>query len=187
MSAKMDFSCFRYMGAKERDVVADWLDKIWPQNDIEESFLKRVQIALREVKYDFWIAESYPSINENDEIFYRHKCKTIIGFNLMEWDRAAKSFYKYANIKSRLSTLYEGDLLRAYHIAIGNDKLTQFIEQVDYEKCERELYKLGDDFVIVKLQHERNGKQVQIGFDYINKDLAALCGDVFGVVTLETN
>ena len=186
MSTKMDFSCFRYMGAEERGIITYWLEQIWPQNSVEENFLKRVQIALREVNYDFWISEVRPSVNERGEIFFRRNCKTIIDMNLLEWEDAANHFGESVSKKSRLATLCEGDLLKAYHMAMVKHGLALVVENIDQEFCEKELYTLNGGFVLLKTKTTREGLQIQTVFDYIGKELAHLCSGVFGVVTLET-
>ena len=186
MNSRIDFSCFRYMGAEERGIITYWLEQIWPQNSVEENFLKRVLIALRKVNYDFWISEVRPSVNECEQIFFRRNCKTIIDMNLSEWEDAANRFGEHVSKKSRLATLYEGDLLKAYHMAMVKNGLALVVENIEQEFCEKELYTLNGGFVVLKTKSIREGVQTQTSFDYIGRELAHLYSGVFGVVTLQT-
>ena len=187
MNRKREISCFRYMGAKEREVVARWLYKIWPKNQLQESFLKRVQKALEEVKYDYLIATIEPCVNADGMLFYKKGSKTITDMSFNEWEEAAKRFYTDENWHSELATLFEGDLLKAYKIATGYWSMESIVDTVQREDTMTELYKLYDGFATLRNQYDGMGRQFHISLDYIGIGLADLNSNVFGVVTLKRN
>ena len=186
---RFDISCFRYMGAEERDVIKNWLYHEKSQNhnhtQNQKNFLERVQIALNAVWYDFFIADVAPSLNENCDIFYRRGSKVITDINCILWNKSANSFFENEEWYSELANLYEGDLLKAYKMAITYWSLTNISESRVLEQPINEIFKLYDGFAIVKNCYEGSGRRFVSTFDYLSLELGNVSIQAQGIVVLK--
>ena len=184
---RFDISCFRYMGANKRRIVAEWLLYVQPDNQHQEIFLKRVQFALEQIHYDYMIATIEPSIDENEDVFYKRGCKSENDMSFIKWQNTAARFYTDDEWRSELASLQEGDLLKAYKMATQYWSLNAVVEKVQRENQTTELYQLYDGFVTVKNQHEGQGRQFEPTFDYVSRELADVGSKVYGIVVLKRN
>lgn len=186
---RFDISCFRYIGAEERDIIRKWLYQIesehlyYTQN--QKIFLERVQLALSEVLYDFFIADTAPSLNENGNIFYRRGIKTVTDMSCKEWNESANRFFENEGWYSKLANLYEGDLLKAYNFATNFWTLGNISEKRNFEQPINEIFKLYDGFAIVKNCYEGSGRQFISSFDYLSSELASISIQAQGIVVLK--
>ena len=185
MDRKKDLSCFRYMGANERHMIAEWLWRVQPENQEQEAFLKRVQMALEQVHYDYRIATLEPSLNEFDDIFYKEGSKTQTNMDFCSWKKSAERFYSDNEWYSELANLYEGDLLKAYNMATGYWSLKAISSGVHTDWQNAELYQLYESFVVVKNCYEGQGRQFPAVFDFIGREIAIFAANVSGVVVLK--
>ena len=185
MNRKRHISCFRYMGANERRIVAEWLGQTRSENQHQEAFLKRVQFAIEQVHYDYMIATIEPSLDENEDVFYKRGHKTLTDMSFVRWQNAVEHFYSDEEWHSELATLQEGDLLKAYKMATQYWSLNAIIEKVQREKQLTELYRLYDGFATVKNQYEGQGRQFEATFDYFGNILADISSNVHAVVVLK--
>ena len=186
---RFDISCFRYIGAGERDVIRKWLayekGQEFNHTQNQKCFLERVQLALNEVWYDFFIADTAPLLNENDDIFYRRGSKTVTDINCIEWNKSANRFFENEEWYSELASLYEGDLLKAHNIAITYWTLANISESRVLEQPINEIFKLYDGFAIVKNCYEGTGRRFISTFDYISLELADVSIHAQGIVVLK--
>lgn len=187
MSHKKDISCFRYMGANERRLVEDWFWQVQPDNKCQEAFLKRVQLALKEIHYDYMIATIEPSLNEYDDVFYKKGYRTQTNMDFYSWKNAAERFFVNDEWHSELASLYEGDLFKAYNMATGYWSLNAVDTKVHSEWQNAELYQLYDSFVVVKNRYDGRGRQFPAVFDFIGREIAIFASNVHGVVALKRN
>ena len=185
MDRKKDLSCFRYMGANERRMIAEWLWRVQPENDGHEAFFRRVQRALEHVNYDYRIATLEPSLNEFDDVFYKEGSKTQTKMDFYSWQKSAERFYSDDEWYSELANLYEGDLLKAYNIATGYWHLNAISSGVHSEWHNAELYQLYESFVVVKNRYEGQGRQFPAVFDFIGREIAIFAANVSGIVVLK--
>lgn len=175
------------MGAEERKVIKRWLYKAKPETKNQETFLRRVQIALDEVQYDFFISNIEPSLNENGDIFFKEGTKIITDINCHEWKACAERFYKDSEWHSELADLREGDLLKAYKIATGYWSLYNISESRAFHESINEVFRVYDGFAIVKNCYDGPGRYFMSAFDYLGEELANVSIRAFGVVTLKRN
>lgn len=114
---------FFLMGEPERKKVAEWFNKVNPRVDNKKErqckFLERVQKALDVINYDYYIATLEPSFDENGNIFYEEGKPVGREIRLYEWKEKATVFYSKDEWYSELAQLEEGDLFKAYRIAMG--------------------------------------------------------------------
>lgn len=186
---RFDISCFRYMGVEERNVIKNWLYHEKSQNHArtqnQKIFIDRVRIALNEVWYDFFIADVAPSLNENGDIFYRKGSRIVTDINCIEWNESANRFFESEEWYSELANLYEGDLLKAYKMAITYWSLTNISESRVLEQPINEIFKLHDGFAIVKNCYEGSGRHFVSTFDYLALELADISIQAQGIVVLK--
>lgn len=186
---RFDISCFRYIGAEERDVIKNWLywelSKIQEHTQNQKCFLERVQLALNEVWYDFFIADVAPSLNENGDIFYRRGSKTVTDINCVEWNESANRFFENEEWYSKLASLYEGDLLKAYKIATDYWSLSNISENRIFAQPINEIFKLNEGFAIVKNCYEDSGRYFISTFDYLSLELANVSIRAQGIVVVK--
>lgn len=114
---------FILMGKPEREKVAEWFNKVNPKVDGEKkrqrNFLDRVEKALKVIDYDYCISTLEPSFDEEGKIFYEEGKPVGIGIKLKDWKEKAANFYSDKKWHSELAQLEEGDLFKAYRIAMG--------------------------------------------------------------------
>ena len=114
---------FFFMGKPEREAVAEWFNEVNPKVDKEKEnqreFLDRVEKALKIIDYDYCISTLEPSFDENGNIFYEEGKPVGRGIKLEEWKERANKFYNDKKWHSELAQLEEGDLFKAYRIAMG--------------------------------------------------------------------
>lgn len=186
---RFDISCFRYMGAEERDIIKNWLycelSKTQEHTQNQKCFLERVQLALNEVWYDFFIADTAPSLNENGDIFYRKGSRIVTDINCIEWNESANRFFENEEWYSELASLYEGDLLKAYKIATNYWTLANISEKRVFEQPINEIFKLHNGFAIVKNSYEGTGRHFISPFDYLSLELANVSIRAQGIVVLK--
>ena len=187
MDCRKDLSCFLYMGADERRIVAEWLWQVEPKNYEQEAFLKRVQMALEYVQYDYRIATLEPSLNEYDDVFYKEGYKTQTNMSFYNWQKSAERFYFDSEWHSELANMYEGDLLKAYNMATGYWSLNAISSGVHSECENAELYQLFESFVVIKNRHDGQARQFPAVFDFIGKEIAIFASNVSGVIVLKRN
>jgi len=117
------FSHFFLMGENERWKVENWLSNALmevPENNlIQRIFLERVRIAINVIDYDYYIATLEPSFDKDGNIFYEEGNTVAGGIKAREWARKARNYYSGEEWHSELAKLEEGDLFKAYRIAMG--------------------------------------------------------------------
>lgn len=186
---RFDISCFRYMGAEERDIIKQWLYYEKSQNynhtQNQKIFIERVEMALSKVWYDFFIADVAPSLNENGDIFYRRGSKIVTDINCIEWNNAANRFFENEEWYSELANLYEGDLLKAYKLATSYWTLANISEKRILEQPINEIFKLYDGYAIVKNSYDGSGRQFISTFDYLSFNLSEISVQGQGIVILK--
>lgn len=114
---------FFLMGKLEREKVSKWFNEVNPKVDEEKEnqreFLDRVKKALKVIDYDYCISTLEPSFDENGNVFYEEGKPVGRDIKLKEWKERAKKFYDDKKWCSELAQLEEGDLFKAYRIAMG--------------------------------------------------------------------
>lgn len=114
---------FFNMTERERQVVVKWLNKVEPlvekEKDAQKKFLERVKKAIKVVDYSYCIAIFEPACDEYGNIFYKQGEKVACNRTYGEWEESASKFYADGKWHSRLAILEEGDLFKAYRIAMG--------------------------------------------------------------------
>ena len=114
---------FFLMGAPERRKVAEWFNEVNPkigeEKEKQRKFLDRVERALYKIKYDYYIATLEPSFDKHGRIFYQEGKPVARGIKLVECKNKAMNFYSNGEWHSELALLEEGDLFKAYRIAMG--------------------------------------------------------------------
>lgn len=116
-------SHFFLMGESERRKVAKWFyrvnSKIGKEKEKQRDFLDRVQRAIDIINYDYYIAILEPSCDSTGNIFYQKGKQVATGMSFQEWKEKAANFYFKCEWHSELAQLEEGDLFKAYRIAMG--------------------------------------------------------------------
>lgn len=115
---------FFLMGAPERKKVAEWFNevnyKVGKEKQKQREFLDRVGCALCLVKHDYYIATLEPSFDDKRvKILYKEGEPVATGIAFAEWKNKAMNFYSDGEWHSELALLEEGDLFKAYRIAMG--------------------------------------------------------------------
>ena len=110
---------FFLIGASEREKVENWIETVVPETVEQETFFKRVRKALEEIAYDYKIAILEPSFDQNGKIFYKEGNEVARGIKFGEWKEKAEEFYSDGKWYSDMAWLEEGDLFKAYRIAMG--------------------------------------------------------------------
>ena len=117
------FPYFFLMGEVERKKVAEWFDQVSLKVNKEKSrqyeFLNRVEDALKVIDYDYYIATIESSFDEDGNIFYEEGNPVARGISLFEWEKKSTAFFSVGGWHSELAMLEEGDLFKAYRIAMG--------------------------------------------------------------------
>lgn len=113
---------FFFMGKMERTKVKEWFNSVNSIVDKKEiskrNFITRVESALKVIDYDYCIATLEPSLDEHGKIFYEEGNEiAVIGLGNLE--KVAADFYSDEKWHSELARLEEGDLFKAYRIAMG--------------------------------------------------------------------
>lgn len=114
-----DLEYFFMMGKSEREKVANWLKNLVPTTDNQKKFVSRIQKALSVVDYDYKIATIEPSFGKAGVIYYSEGDVVARGGSLKTWKEKAEAFYHDKTWNSGLARLEEGDLFKAYRIAMG--------------------------------------------------------------------
>ena len=112
------FDTFFLMGLPEREKVLEWIELADPQTPAQEAFIYRVDAALGAIDYDYYIATMEPSL-KNGVISYEKGAKVATGLSGRQWVNKAAEYFVSSSWKSSLATLEEGDLFKAYRVAIG--------------------------------------------------------------------
>ena len=112
------FDTFFLMGLPEREKVAEWMELVSPETEAQESFLARVEEAIEAIDYDYYIATMEPSL-QNGAITYEKENTVAVGLSGRQWMSKASSYFVSNYWKSSLGTLEEGDLFKAYRVAMG--------------------------------------------------------------------
>lgn len=107
---------FFKMGESERELVRKWRFLICGKTTLQDNFLKVVDEALAEVKYDYWISTIEPTFKDL-KIHFEVDSDVAKGIHSKLWKKKAKE-YAPKNA-SRLATLEELALWYAYRIAKG--------------------------------------------------------------------
>lgn len=184
---KDDVSFFRYIGAKERKAIESWLGIVKCETSNQKSFIKRVQIALNEVQYDFYIADVEPSQSENGKIYYKANSKFYGELSFDDWEKSAKNFYCDGEWKSDLASLYEGDLLKAYKLVIGYWDFTNLSEQYITENYTRQLFTLLDGYAVLKICYKNSAQIFESTIDYYCASFKNTLTQALGIVSIKRN
>lgn len=110
---------FFMIGKVEREKVANWLKNLVPTTNNQKKFANRIQKALSVVDYDYKIATIEPSFGKAGAIYYSEGDEVGRGGSLNTWKKKAEAFYRDNIWESGLAILEEGDLFKAYRIAMG--------------------------------------------------------------------
>ena len=119
MKSDVEFDNFFLMGLPERKKILEWLEIAIPTTVAQTNFLNRVRKALETVKYDYYIAAIEPSFDEGKNITYKEGEPVAVGLTGRQWMQKAKVYYNHNHLKSGLALLEEGDLFKAYRVAMG--------------------------------------------------------------------
>lgn len=182
---KDDVSFFRYIGAKERKEIESWLGIVKCETSNQQSFIKRVQIALDEVQYDFYIADIEPSQDENGKIYYKANSRFYGELSFEEWEKSAENFYCDDEFKSTLASLYEGDLLKAYKFAIGYWNFTNLSERYITENYSRQLFSLLDGYAVSKICYKNSAQIFESTIDYYCASFKNTLTQALGVLSIK--
>ena len=113
----IDLRYFFKMGENERAIVKEWREKIQRKgSDKSKTFLYRVDTALGNVNYDYYIATIEPSIKAR-KLYYEPGNEVATGLTAEQWETKAKNYAP--NLGSRLASVDELILWYAYRIAKG--------------------------------------------------------------------
>lgn len=114
---------FFLIGEVERKKVAEWFNEVNFKVDddriSQRDFLERVKRALYIIDYDYYIATLEPSFDKFENIFYEEGNPVARGIVLTRWKEKASEFCFKNGWHSELAKLEEGDLFKAYRIAMG--------------------------------------------------------------------
>jgi len=114
---------FFFMGEPERKKVVEWFNeiktKVGAEKKKQRKFLTRIKRAMKVINYDYYIAILEPSVDKDGNIFYEGGNVVARGISLGMWERIARNFYFDGEWYSDLAMLEEGDLFKAYRIAMG--------------------------------------------------------------------
>ena len=136
--------------SKERKEVEKWLEEPKEETRSEE-YMKIMKEALEAVKYDYWIANIEPSV-ENGKIIYQEGLKVAIGIVAEEWEELCRDYNPKRG--SRLANLYELFIWYALRAARGywtyekimqdSDRLGNYSgANIRYSKKDLRRYKKG--------------------------------------------
>ena len=113
----IDLRYFFKMGENERAIVKEWREKIQRTgSDMCKIFLYRVDTALTNVNYDYYIATIEPSMKAR-KLYYEPGNEVATGLTAEQWETKAKNYAP--NLGSRLASIDELILWYAYRIAKG--------------------------------------------------------------------
>ena len=112
------FDTFFLMGLPELERVAEWLELVCAETKAQEEFLNRVEAALEVIDYDYYIATMEPTI-QNGGISYSKEAPVATGLTGRQWMKKATTYFTSSSWRSNLAMLEEGDLFKAYRVAIG--------------------------------------------------------------------
>ena len=111
------YTYFTVITEKEREKVKKWFKKCnFTTSKRKRKFAAIVQQALREINYDYSIANIEPSVKEG-KIYYAEGDDVGEGFSAKQWDEMANEFSQERG--SRLATLQELFLWYAVRIVNG--------------------------------------------------------------------
>lgn len=203
LQTKATIPNFCYIGKNEREVISKWLEGAKPTTKRQNSFIVRVNRALR-IKYDFQISMTRPSFDEKGDICYKDGNDEIAsGISSTEWKAKANMFYNSTKWHSELASLREGDLLKAYLVARGIETLesvccddkVQEIYLSPKDKAYKykngsgqayEIYSLGGQFVFNDACfYEKDVEQSDA--DFVYDTCPQSLNDGYGVVVLIRN
>ena len=102
-----------------RESIRKWLNGRKGRTNREKTFLQRVNQAIQNVNYDYWIASIEPSI-ANGKIYYAERENVCVGFSCDQWNEMSKNFAPERG--SRQAELHE--LLIWYALRIVEYKWT---------------------------------------------------------------
>ena len=112
--ARLDREFFTKITADDREKVKIWLAQQIAKTSEENEFLDILKVAVREVDYDYWIANLEPSV-EHGKIRYEKGNNIAVGFCCSYWQKMAKEYDPQKG--SRLCNLYELFIWYALRIA----------------------------------------------------------------------
>lgn len=112
----IDLRYFFKMGSVERRLAKEWREKIQRKCEICKEFLCRVDTALKNVNYDYYIATIEPSMKAR-KLYYEPGNEVATGLSAEQWQTKAKNYTP--NLGSRLASIDELILWYAYRIAKG--------------------------------------------------------------------
>ena len=112
------FDTFFLMGLPEREKVAEWLELICAETEAQEKFLGRVEEAIEAIDYEYYIATMEPSLQDG-AITYEKEKSVAVGLSGRQWMSKSTNYFVSSYWKSSLGTLEEGDLFKAYRVAMG--------------------------------------------------------------------
>ena len=113
---KYPFTCFDFIGEKERSQVARHFakgKKIY-NNEHERRFYGVLAEAIVAVKYDYYLAKYPASVDSKGCIYYTEDANGAMGYSKEDWEAMAKQFCPKCN--SDIATLYEYVIWIAYNI-----------------------------------------------------------------------
>lgn len=109
----IDLRYFFKMGSKERRIIRSWRGTIQRSSDKSKEFLYRVDVALRNVNYDYYIATIEPSMKAR-KLYYEPGNEVATGLTAEQWETKAKNYAPH--LGSRLALIDELILWYAYRI-----------------------------------------------------------------------
>lgn len=113
----IDLRYFFKMGEDERKLVKDWRENLKREgSDSSKKFLRRVDEALRNISYDYYIATIEPSMKAR-KLYYEPGNEVATGLTAEQWETKAKNYAP--DLGSRLALVDELILWYAYRIAKG--------------------------------------------------------------------
>ena len=115
---------------KDREIVRKWLKTFDNPTKKKESFLEIVKQAIKEIKYEYWIATIELSV-KNGRIFYAEEQPVGVDYSYPQWKEMAENYNPKRG--SRLANLQELFLWYAVRIAKGLWTIDDVV--IDSTKC----------------------------------------------------
>ena len=82
---------FTKITAEDREKVKKWAAKRKGRTSKEKSFIAMVKEAVKNVEYEYWIANLEPSV-ENGKIYYAENHRVGVGWRDIQWKQMAKEY-----------------------------------------------------------------------------------------------
>lgn len=171
---------FDFIGINERNLVRSWYYRQKPFSSRQEEFLDIVGKAIREIGYDYCIANLEPSCDEDGQLYYEEGEVVADDLSIYQWIEKAGAFSPFN--KSELANVYELFLWYAWRIAKGYWTLEYVCDDSSSMGNYCNAPESTGEFELSGAR-EVGGRYDGIGNTYklvINDDKFSLCGGYWG-------